>query len=81
MAEDKRSECWWVVLADGTVLRGDHGGGVALLAEMWLTRPAAYLLRALRLSALVDVLDAAVARYRKRLGRFVPEGPAPRRFP
>jgi hypothetical protein len=30
---------------------------------------------------LVDALDKVVARHRSRLGRLVPEGPAPRRYP
>jgi hypothetical protein len=30
---------------------------------------------------LVDALDKLFARQRGRLGRFVPEGPAPRRYP
>jgi hypothetical protein len=52
-----------------------------LFAEVQLTRPLGCVLRALRLSPLIDVLDRFVAQYRKRLGRFVPEGPAPRRYP
>jgi len=40
---------------------------------------ATRVLRALGPSRLVDSLDKLVARYRKLLGRFVPEGPAPRR--
>jgi hypothetical protein len=69
------------VLRDGTPVPGDRGGGVVLLAELRPTRPLGLLLRRLRLSALVDALDRLVARNRGRLGRFVPDGPAPRRFP
>jgi hypothetical protein len=38
-------------------------------------------LSALKLSPLVDAGDKFLAKYRKHLGRFVPEGPAPRRYP
>ena len=30
---------------------------------------------------ILDALDTRVARHRSRLGRFVPDGPAPRRYP
>jgi predicted DCC family thiol-disulfide oxidoreductase YuxK len=79
--EEARGECWWLVLRDGTPVAGDSGGGIALLAEVRLTRPLGSVLRALRASALVDALDKLVARHRARLGSLVPEGPAPRRYP
>jgi hypothetical protein len=79
--EEARNECWWLVLRDGTPVAGDGGGGVELLAEVRLTRPLGGALRALRASTLVDALDRLVARHRGRLGRFVPDGPAPRRYP
>jgi hypothetical protein len=79
--EESRGECWWLVLRDGMPIAGDAGGGVALLAELRLTRPLGRVLRALHASALMDALDKVVARHRGRLGRFAPEGPAPRRFP
>ena len=52
-----------------------------VFAQVQLTRPVGRALGALRLSRVVDAFDKVVARYRKRLGRFVPEGPAPRRYP
>ena len=76
--EDARFKCWWLVLRDGTPIAGDAGGGVVLLAEVRLTRPVG---RALRASALIDALDRVVARHRLRLGHFVPDGDAPRRYP
>jgi hypothetical protein len=79
--EEARDECWWLVLRDGTPIPGDGGGGIALFAEVRLTRPVGRALRALNASALVDALDKVLARHRIRLGRFVPEGPAPRRYP
>jgi hypothetical protein len=81
LPEDARDECWWLVLRDGTPIAGDAGGGVALFGEVRLTRPLGRVLRALRASPLVDAFDRLVARHRSRLGRFVPEGPAPRRYP
>jgi predicted DCC family thiol-disulfide oxidoreductase YuxK len=77
----RRNECWWLVLRDGTPVPGDGGGGVMLLTNVSLTLPLSRLLRVLRLSRVVDALDALLARYRRHLGRFVPEGPAPRRYP
>ena len=79
--EERRRECWWLVLRDATLVAGDSGGGVRLLAELSLTRPIGRLLGALRLSPLVDTLDLGLARARQPLGRFVPEGPALRRYP
>jgi hypothetical protein len=79
--EERRDECWWLVLRDGTPLAGDRGGGVAVLSELRLTRHLGRLLRALHASPLVDALDRSIAGRRGRLGRLVPDGPAPRRFP
>ena len=79
--EEKRGECWWLVLRDGTPVAGDGGAGVMLLARIQLTRPLGRVLRALQLSPLVDTLDKLLSGYRKRVGRLVPEGPAPRRYP
>jgi hypothetical protein len=79
--EEARDECWWLVLRDGTPVPGDGGGGVALFAEIRLTRPLGRLLRVLRASVVVDALDKLVARRRGGLGRFAPDGPGPRRYP
>lgn len=79
--EERRKECWWLVLRDGTLMPGDGGGGVALLTELRLTRPLGSVLKALRLSPVVDVFDKGLAHYRKQLGRIVPDGPAPQRYP
>jgi hypothetical protein len=79
--EEKRSECWWIVLRSGVPVAGDKGGGVLLLAELRLTRLLAQVLRVLRLSRAIDAFDTLVSRYRKRLGLFVPDGPALRRYP
>jgi hypothetical protein len=79
--EEARGECWWLVQRDGTPIAGDAGGGLAVLAEVRLTRPAARVLRALHAGVLIDGLDTVLARNRGRLGRVVPDGPAPRRYP
>jgi hypothetical protein len=81
VAEDARDECWWLVLRDGTPIPGDAGGGVALFEEVRVARPLARVLRALHASPLIDAFDRLVARHRSGLGRFVPEGAAPRRYP
>jgi hypothetical protein len=78
---DARGECWWLVLGDGTPVAGDRGGALALLLELRSTRPLGRLLRAANASALLDAGDELLARHRGRLGRLVPEGPAPRRYP
>jgi hypothetical protein len=79
--QEVRWECWWLVLRDRTLIAGDGGGGVALFAELRLTRGLAGALRVLRASWVVDALDKLLARHRTRLGRLVPDGPAPRRYP
>jgi hypothetical protein len=79
--EKERVECWWLVLRDGTTLRGDRGAGTALLRELRVTRPLGAMLERLRLSSTVDALDRLVSAHRRRLGRLVPDGPAPRRYP
>ena len=78
---EARDGRWWLVLTDGTPLPGDRGAGVVLLTELRLTRPLGRLLRTLRASRLVDRLDTLIARHRGRLGRAVPNGPGPRRYP
>jgi hypothetical protein len=79
--EDLRHACWWLVLRDGRPVAGDGGGGVLLLAELRWTGPLGHALQRVRGSRAVDATDALVARHRGRLGRFVPDGPAPRRYP
>lgn len=79
--EERRGACWWLVRRDGTPVAGDAGGGVMLLSEIRLTRSVGRALAALRLSPVVDTLDKLLAWSRSWLGRFVPDGPAPRRYP
>jgi hypothetical protein len=79
--EEARDDCWWLVLRDGTAIPGDAGGGVALFAQVRLTRPLGWAVQAVRAASLIDALDKLVARHRGGLGRLVPDGPAPRRYP
>ena len=79
--EQRRGECWWLVLRDRTLIPGDHGGGVMLLAHMRRTQWAGRALRRLRVSPLIDALDHLLARTRKPLGRFVPQREALVRYP
>jgi predicted DCC family thiol-disulfide oxidoreductase YuxK len=79
--EDERAECWWLVLRDGTTLRGDRGAGAALLRELRMTRHLGASFDRLRLSLAGDALDRLASTHRRRLGRLVPDGAAPRRYP
>jgi phosphatidylglycerophosphate synthase len=60
---------------------GKSGAGIVLLTELPLTRRFGHVLGAIGLSALIDALDGFFARYRGRLSQFVPDGPAPQRYP
>jgi hypothetical protein len=60
---------------------GDRGGGAALLAELGPTRPLGRAVRTLHGSAALDLLDRLASSRRSRLGRLVPDGPGPRRYP
>jgi predicted DCC family thiol-disulfide oxidoreductase YuxK len=79
--ENRRSESWWIVRRDGMPVAGKSGGGTVLLTEIRLTRLPGRVLGAIGLSPLIDALDGFFARYRGRLSRFVPDGPAPQRYP
>ena len=76
-----RNGRWWLVRRDGAALPGDGGAGVVLLEELRVTHRVGRILRTSQASTLVDGLDALIARHRSRIGRFVPDGPAPRRYP
>jgi predicted DCC family thiol-disulfide oxidoreductase YuxK len=70
---------WHLVLVDGTLV-GRGAGGVVLLRMLRGTRGAGRLLAALP-AAVVEAAYAVVARNRRLLGRLVPNGSGPRRFP
>lgn len=75
---DERFASWHIMLADGS-LDGHGTGMVELLRSMHFTRLAG-LLDALP-DDMLDTLYGFVARHRNQLGRLVPNGRAPRRFP
>ena len=81
MPEDARGECWWLVLRDGTPVAGDGGAGVLVLSELRATRSLGRALERVGATPLVDALDKLVTRHRAGLGRIVPDGAAPRRYP
>ena len=79
--EDLWNESSWLVHRDGAPVRLDAGGAVRLLAEVRLTRWLGRALEAVGASRLLDASVRLVSRHRAGLGRFVPDGPAPRRYP
>jgi predicted DCC family thiol-disulfide oxidoreductase YuxK len=78
LPEDERDATWR--LATDSALVGYGRGAVELARALRLTRPAARILGAIPPAAL-DALYALVSRHRSGLGRLVPNGPAPRRYP
>ncbi len=78
LPETERSATWRLARADGS-LAGYGAGGPELLAAMRVTRPVGRLLGRVP-DRLLDRLYAVAARNRATLGRFVPDGPAPRRI-
>jgi len=79
LPEDERFASWRLALTDGSLV-GYGAGAVALLRAMRLTRPVARVLASLPGRAL-EAPYGAVAGNRGLLGRVVPDGPAPLRFP
>jgi predicted DCC family thiol-disulfide oxidoreductase YuxK len=77
LPEDERPASWRLVRPDGSIV-GRGAGAPVLLEAMRLTRPAGRLLAHVP-PALLDAAYDLVARNRRRLGRLVPDGPAPRR--
>jgi predicted DCC family thiol-disulfide oxidoreductase YuxK len=74
---DERLASWRLVRPDGSIV-GRGAGAPMLLEEMRLTRPAGRLLARIPATVLDRAYDV-LARNRGRLGRLVPDGPAPRR--
>ena len=79
LPESERHDSWRFVDRDGSIV-GYGAGAVRLLCTLHLTRPAGRILDAVPDRAL-DAAYRAVARRRSFLGRIVPDGPAPRRYP
>jgi predicted DCC family thiol-disulfide oxidoreductase YuxK len=76
---DERYATWHLALADGSLV-GAGTGLVELARSLHLTRSVAGVLAALP-DSLLESLYSVVARHRGLLGRVVPNGPGPRRFP
>ena len=75
----ERLASWRLVRLDGSVV-GYGSGASELLSSMSLTRGLGWVVRTVPDRAL-DAVYRAVARRRGRIGRLVPCGPAPRRYP
>ncbi len=76
---EQRYSSWHLALEDGSLV-GRGAGLRDLLRALRLTRPVAPLVAVVP-DALLDRAYRTVAEHRSRLGRLVPDGPAPRRFP
>ena len=74
--EDKLAS--WHLVQPGGRISSRGNAGVDLLAALGHERPAR---AASRIEGSVERLYRLVAENRDRLGRLVPDGPAPRRFP
>jgi predicted DCC family thiol-disulfide oxidoreductase YuxK len=80
ISENERSSSLRLALGNGRVL----SGGAAARGALELvpaTRPLARTAEALHAQRAADTLYCFIARNRDRLGRLVPDGPAPRRYP
>ena len=79
LSSEERLASWRLVRPDGSL--AGHGAGLSeLLGSMWLTRAVGRAVSLVPDQAL-DTLYEQAARRRGRLGRHVPRGPAPRRYP
>jgi predicted DCC family thiol-disulfide oxidoreductase YuxK len=73
-------ESWQLIEPDGTRLT--HGDAfVRLLEVLGRTRWLGRAMRAARLTRLAGVIDRVISKARPFAGRFVPDGPGPRRWP
>ena len=79
LPENERFASWHLARSDGSLV-GYGAGGVELLRAMRLTRPAGRLLAAVP-DRVLDGLYRPVSRHRSLLGRLMPDGRAPRRYP
>ena len=79
LSEDERVETWRLAPTDGA-LPGYGAGIPELLATMRATRPLGGLLGHVP-ERVLDRLYELIARHRRSIGRLVPDGRGPRRFP
>jgi predicted DCC family thiol-disulfide oxidoreductase YuxK len=76
---EERLSSWRLVRTDGSL--AGYGAGVSeLLGSMWVTRAVGRAASVVPDRALDGLYEQATRR-RGRLGRIVPRGPAPRRYP
>jgi len=75
----ERYDTWRLASTDGS-LSGFGAGAPALLESMGVTRPVGRLLGRIP-DAMLDRVYRLIARNRGTLGRLIPAGPAPRRYP
>ena len=77
LPEPERFAAWHLVRPDGRIAsRG--AAGIELLTALGYSRVSR---TAAHVAGSVERLYTAVAEHRDKLGRLVPDGPAPRRFP
>jgi predicted DCC family thiol-disulfide oxidoreductase YuxK len=76
--DDERDASWRLVTGGASV--GYGSGAVEVARSLRLTRPVARVLGAIP-AGVLDRVYGEVSRHRARLGRLVPDGPAPRRYP
>ena len=78
--EPDRFSGWHLLTPEGTRLTGGPGV-VRLLLELRWTRWLGRISGSRRVTHVLGHVDTAIARRKGRLGRRVPDGEAPRRFP
>ena len=77
---EERGSSIRLVLQDGRLISAG-AAALGVLERLPVTRPLARTAAQLRAQAAAEVIYAVVARNRARLGRLVPDGSAPRRYP
>ena len=78
--EQQVQDSWQLIEPSG--VRMMHGpAGVRVLEHIPATRWLAWILRTLRLTPLVTVVNRLLGKIRKPLGRFFPNPRLPRRWP
>jgi predicted DCC family thiol-disulfide oxidoreductase YuxK len=80
VSEEERSSSLRLVLPDGRMLSGG-AAALGVLEQLSATRPFARIAAALHAQRAAEACYALVASNRDRLGRLVPDGPGPRRYP
>ena len=77
---EERTATLRLELPDGTLLSGGDAA-LATLGRLRATRPLQRAVVAARAQPLARAVYSRIAANRERLGRLVPDGRAPRRFP